>query len=244
MTQQWIWAGTGGISARADQSESIADRHQRVIAGLSNIDPPYGLRGLPPPPPPPSHCNGNMSAGFTIHEGRDVTVGASYKYRGPFRDPAYTFNDDGDFDDVLFISMSREMAQQAYSSLIESEMPKLIEAFGGYGASAQSWETGKYLDRLMPGGSADGRAHYTYAFNPRSELGYLRQIHFWDGLLCHRLFGFGPEEVMRRLEGQVPLVRPLGDGAYVVFRDQLDLTFDEFVDMNERFRSILGVLTK
>ena len=101
-----------------------------------------------------------------------------------------------------------------------------------------------YVERLRSNTRPDVRASYSCASDPRSQLGSLKQVHYWDGLLCHRLFGFGPEEVMRRLEGQVPLVRPLGDGAYVVFRDQLDLTFDEFVDMNERFRSILGVLTK
>ena len=70
----------------------------------------------------------------------------------------------------------------------------------------------------------------------------LKPAMFWDALLCRRALGYGPEEVIRRLDGRVPLVRPLMDGVYIVFNDDIGLTYAQFVEMNERNKAILGLV--
>ena len=64
---------------------------------------------------------------------------------------------------------------------------------------------------------------------------------FWEGGRCHRALGYGPDEVIRRLSGKVPLVRPLCDGVYIVLNDNPDIIYDEYYAMNVGNKAILGL---
>ena len=64
---------------------------------------------------------------------------------------------------------------------------------------------------------------------------------FWDGGRCQRALGYGPDEVIRRLSGKVPLVRPLRDGVYIVLNDDPEISYDDYFAMNVINKAILGI---
>ncbi len=75
----------------------------------------------------------------------------------------------------------------------------------------------------------------------RNNIYTLCSANFWDDELCRRALGYGPDEVIARLEGKVPKVQPLMDGVYVVFNDNAKQTYDEFLSLNETFKPLLGL---
>jgi hypothetical protein len=77
--------------------------------------------------------------------------------------------------------------------------------------------------------------------NDRNNIVTLEPAMYRDGLLCQRALGYDRDEVIRRLQGKVPLVMPLMDGVYTVFSDNPDLTYEEFVAINDRFKPVLGL---
>jgi hypothetical protein len=64
---------------------------------------------------------------------------------------------------------------------------------------------------------------------------------YWEGGRCIRALGYDRDEVIRRLSGKVPLVRPLLDGVYIVLNDNPDITYDEYYAMNVEYKAILGL---
>ena len=64
---------------------------------------------------------------------------------------------------------------------------------------------------------------------------------YWDAELCQRALGYDRDEVIRRLAGKVPRVDPLMDGVYVVFNDDPALSYENFVQMNQNGKALLGL---
>lgn len=244
MTEMFI--SIGGVSARIQRGDSIAERHARIVAGLAQIDPPFGLKGKPLPPPPPEDCGGkgDWHCGFTIHDKMPVITYVSYLAREGWRPDYDIYQDNGDFDDNYNILIYPGFSKQDYQNFIFTTYPRVIKAFEGYEATLGFAENVDFIDELKSKTPSGARGIYTYVFDRRREIGCLKQVHFWDGLLCRRLFDISPEEVIRRLEGKVPLVRPLRDGVYVVFSEKMELTFEEFYEMNEYFQDLLGYTRK
>ena len=240
-----ISVSSGGIRARIYRDETLAARHGRIVSALAQIDPPFGLKGKPLPPPPPEDCGGkgDWHCGFTIHDRKPVITDVTYITREGWRPDYDIYRDDSDFDDVYSVHIFKGYSKKEYIRFISEIYPQVIEAFEGYTAHLGSAEY-DFIEKLTTGAMPEARGTYTFAFNERWEIGYLEQVQFWDGLLCRRLFDISAEEVIRRLEGKVPFVRPLLDGVYVVFNDKMEISFDEFYEMNEYFQDLLGYTRK
>lgn len=77
--------------------------------------------------------------------------------------------------------------------------------------------------------------------NGRNNIYTLNPAQFWDGELCQRALGFDRDEVIRRLKDVAVLARPVMDGVYLVLNDDPQLTYEAFVEMNERIKPMLGL---
>ncbi len=75
----------------------------------------------------------------------------------------------------------------------------------------------------------------------RNSIPILHPANFWDRQLCHDALGITPEEAVRRLDGLIPMVRPLMDGVYTVFSDDPDLSHEGYAEIQHRFRPLLGI---
>ena len=78
--------------------------------------------------------------------------------------------------------------------------------------------------------------------NGRNNIYTLRSAQFWDAGLCRRALGYGPDEVVNRLEGHALHAEHLMDGVYIVLSDDIALSYADFVAMNERIKPLLGLV--
>jgi hypothetical protein len=75
----------------------------------------------------------------------------------------------------------------------------------------------------------------------RANVFTLAPAMFLDNSLCERALGYGPSGVAARLQGQVPFLEVMPEGVYVVFNKNFHLSYEEYVEMNERFGKLLGI---
>ena len=57
-----------------------------------------------------------------------------------------------------------------------------------------------------------------------------------------KLIKVSKEELLKRLEGKAKKVLLLERGIYIIFNDKADISYEEFVEMNETFKPLLGLI--
>lgn len=57
-----------------------------------------------------------------------------------------------------------------------------------------------------------------------------------------KLIKVSKEELLKRLEGKVKKVLLLEKGIYIIFNDKSDISYEEFVEMNETFKPLLNFI--
>jgi len=223
---------------KAQHNESIETRHREVIDAMQRVSEPFGwgrVSGLPSAP----DCGSNLGAGFDIQLNvPGVETYGSYVYRGE----TYQYRDESTYDDKLSISFDSRNKFVDYHAVLRTHFPELIEAFRAYLAKAffddyfvrYEDRNQDKVDRLREASAID--------INGRNNIFTLHPAQYWDAELCRKALGYGPDEVIRRLDREVPLVRPLMDGVYTVFNDNPDLSFEEFCAFNDRFKPVLGLV--
>ena len=153
--------------------------------------------------------------------------------------------DESKYDDVFEINFNNTRRGAKYKESLKKWWPKVIEAYGGYKAEvcqerygwrycgAPSYKNEVY-NRLRMDPKVD--------VNGRNNIYALRSAQYWSEELCYRALGYGPEEVIRRLEGAgVIAVMRLMDGVYSVLNDNNKMKYPEFVAMNKHYKKVLDL---
>jgi len=230
--QLWIYA-------RPDRSISIEERHARFVENMMQIGPPLGYQGMVPPPTP--DCGSGLIAAFSAkYPIRGLKCFGDYKYRGE----RYVWQDRASFDEHLRFRFFLSNKTLNYQDVIKEQFPPIVEAFGGYRALVDY----DYHDTNYTGGFKRNNEVYNALVADKSlnvdSRNFIYSLHpaqFWDAELCRRALGFGPDEVIRRLKDVAVLARPFMDGVYLVLNDDPNLTYEEFFEMNERIKPMLGL---
>lgn len=146
-----------------------------------------------------------------------------------------------------------------YQSALQENLPAVIETFGGRLAWLdtcyyyQAYQGGYHGDHgpYVDEGGYSLKLNQTYnrlKADPSIDVDGWNNIYtlypaqHWDAGRCERALGYERDEVIRRLDGKVPLVRPLLDGVYIVLNDNPDITYDEYYAMNVEYKAILGLI--
>jgi len=250
-TEISLWVG-----CRATHAESIEHRHAEFAANMTRLGRPLGWLGLTVPPVP--DCGDQLSAAYTIkYPVRGLRFIGHYVYRGE----RYIYRDEAKFDDLLHFGFKISNRALDYTAILGEHLPQVIRAFRGYRAFVSyDGYTAAQLGGYVP--SEDGSTAFdergnaiernpTYNrlrrdesidINGRNNIYTLQPAQYWDAELCRRALGYGRDEVIRRLQGLVPKVEPLMDGVYVVFNEDPALSYEAFIEFNERFKLFLGLL--
>ncbi len=223
------------IYQRPDPKESIDDlyreRWQRMIALNSPLSWKNALV-----PSAPIRDRGDLAACYSVRYGN-----ANLKHRGAYRirDTRYIY-DEKTSDDTFAFEV-KKLNVDEYRDTLCRQFPEAIGAVRGYRAAAYvKFYSSEYSDLHRSERSAL-REKANADPDGRDNIFTLQPAQFWDAELCQRALGCGRDEVIKRLTGKVPLVRPLMDGVYVVFNDNPDLTFEEFCAYNDRLKPVLGL---
>lgn len=241
------------VFSRASRAESVEQRHAEVMGRMKDIGAPLGFAGLALPLAP--EFGEKVIASYRVKPSvRGLKCEGDYLYR----EGTFHYEDNAKFDDSLRYGFKVSNKAIDYRAVLHEQFPKVVEAFRGYRAFC---DYGPYLASYRAG-SSDGELAidakgYFVQNNPvynrlredksidvdgRNNIYTLRPAQYWDAELCHRALGYGPEEVMARLQGQVLRVQRLMDGVYTVLNDDPRMSYKDFVAMNEKIKPILGLV--
>ncbi|WP_233238276.1 hypothetical protein [Bordetella sp. LUAb4] len=207
---------------------------------MSRLGGPLGFAGLELPKAP--SCGGGLAALYSVRlPVRGLRFLGDYTYRGE----RYKYEDRASYDEHLRYGFKISNKSVDYKKVLNECLPQVAVAFGGYKAVVSydlyslnysdrpSRETSIYRKLLeTPGVDVNGR----------NNIYILTPAQFWDGELCHRALGYGPDEVIARLQGECASAERLLDGVYLVLNDDPHLSYEDFVEMNERIKPILGLI--
>ncbi|MGN2410405.1 hypothetical protein [Pseudomonas syringae] len=228
------------IYAYPDKTLTIDQRHVEVMDRMSRIGPPLGFSGIELPATP--SCGDGLVATYTVKLPiRGLRFVGDYAYRGD----RYTYEDRSTYDEHLRFGFKISNKAIDYKLVVNEHLPKVIEAFKGYKAHVSYDLYGLYYQ----GGLNDDNPTYnrlredeTVDIDGRNNIYTLYPAQFWDEALCQRALGYGPDEVISRLQGKCLMAVRLMDGVYLVLNDDPNMPYETFVDMNEQIKPILGLL--
>jgi hypothetical protein len=222
---------------RPDPDQSIEERFDAIVSGMQALDGPFSWRGLAMPPTPVVK-RGSYSTWFNV---KYPIKGLSHATHLVRRNREYLSDDHAATDDTGRWELTVDHPQINYRDVVHRYLAELATAHIAYRAIA--YTRGIFFDYEKKHDAEYQRLIDTPGINVngRNNIFTLHPAQYWDAELCGKALGFGPDEVIRRLDGQVPLVRPLMDGVYTVFNDDPDLSFADFCAFNDRFKPVLGL---
>ena len=140
-----------------------------------------------------------------------------------------------------------------YQKIIYEDLPEIITIYEPYITYIYISNYGKAYE--------EGRTPETITYYDSKNPNFLKlkETGVKIGMLYDALFTLFPvmyfneecykklikvpkEELLKRLEGKAKKVLLLEKGIYIIFNDKADISYEEFVEMNETFKPLLGLI--
>ena len=232
------------IYRKIDNNEPMEEMHKRVMKGLSKIEAPLGLKDSEIPKTPDFGTE-LICHYFTKNiKTKGVKIKGSYDWR--IISPLVWW-------DNLRYEFKITYKLIDYQKIIYEDLPKIITIYEPY-------ITYIYISNY---GTAyeEGRTPETITYYDSENPNFLKlkETGVQIGMLFDVLFTLFPvmyfneecykklikvpkEELLKRLEGKAKKVLLLEKGIYIIFNDKEDISYEEFVEMNETFKPLLGLI--
>ena len=220
---------------KVDVNESMEERHEKVMEGLSKLEAPLGLKDSKIPETPDFGTEL-----ICFYDAKNV------KTKGVSIEGSYDWRDERMFSacwDELRYEFKITYKLINYKKIIYEDLPKVINIFDPY--VADIFVSSSYS--------------IAYKESYKSEILKLKEKGLKIGELQDVLFTLSPvmyfneesynklikvpkEELLERLKGKANEVQLLEKGIYIIFNDKADITYEEFVEMNNIFKPLLGLI--
>lgn len=229
---------------KVDNNEPMEEMHKRVMEGLSKIEAPLGLKDSEIPKTPDFGTE-LICHYFTKNiKTKGVKIKGSYDWR--IISPLVWW-------DNLRYEFKITYKLIDYQKIIYEDLPKIITIYEPY-------ITYIYISNY---GTAyeEGRTPETITYYDSKNPNFLKlkETGVEIGILSDALFTLSPvmyfneecykklikvpkEELLKRLEGKAKKVLLLEKGIYIIFNDKADISYEEFVEMNETFKPLLNLI--
>ena len=229
---------------KVDNNEPMEEMHKRVMKVLSKIEAPLGLKDSEIPKTPDFGTE-LICHYFTKNiKTKGVKIKGSYDWR--IISPLVWW-------DNLRYEFKITYKLIDYQKIIYEDLPKIITIYEPY-------ITYIYISNY---GTAyeEGRTPETITYYDSENPNFLKlkETGVQIGMLFDALFTLSPvmyfneecykklikvpkEELLKRLEGKAKKVLLLEKGIYIIFNDKEDISYEEFVEMNETFKPLLGLI--
>ena len=228
---------------KVDDNESMEEMHKRVKEGLSKIEAPLGLKDSEIPETPDF---GKELVCFYYAKNiktKGVSIEGEYKWRGL----SYV-----NWDNLRYeFKITYKLID--YQKIIYKDFPKIITIYKPYVAYIFIPDYGTAYE--------EGRTPETITYYDSENPNFLKlkETGVKIGVLYDALFTLSPvmyfneecyeklikvpkKELLKRLEGKAKKILLLEKGVYIIFNDKADISYEEFVEMNETFKPLLGLI--
>ena len=229
---------------KVDNNEPMEEMHKRIMEGLSKIEAPLGLKDSEIPKTP------DFGAELICHyftkniKTKGVKIKGSYDWR--MISPLVWW-------DTLKYEFKITYKLIDYQKIIYEDLPKIITIYESYITYIYISNYGKAYE--------EGRTPETITYYDSENPNFLKlkETGVQIGMLFDALFTLSPvmyfneecykklikvskEELLKRLEGKAKKVLLLEKGIYIIFNDKADISYEEFVEMNETFKPLLNLI--
>ena len=232
------------IYRKVDNNEPMEEMHKRVMEGLSKIEAPLGLKDSEIPKTPDFGTE-LICHYFTKNiKTKGVKIKGSYDWR--MISPLVWW-------DTLKYEFKITYKLIDYQKIIYEDLPKIITIYepyityiyiSNYGTAYEEGrtpETITYYDSKNP--------NFLKLKETGVEIGILSDalftlfpVMYFNEECYKKLIKVPKEELLKRLEGKAKKVLLLEKGIYIIFNDKADISYEEFVEMNETFKPLLGLI--
>lgn len=229
---------------KVDNNEPMEEMHKRVMEGLSKIEAPLGLKDSEIPKTPDFGTE-LICHYFTKNiKTKGVKIKGSYDWR--IISPLVWW-------DNLRYEFKITYKLIDYQKIIYEDLPKIITIYEPYIAYIYISNYGTAYE--------EGRTPETITYYDSKNPNFLKlkETGVEIGILSDALFTLFPvmyfneecyeklikvpkEELLKRLEGKAKKVLLLEKGIYIIFNDKSDISYEEFVEMNEIFKPLLNLI--
>ena len=220
---------------KVDVNESMEERHEKVMEGLSELEAPLGLKDSEIPEIPDFGTELVCFYDAKNIKTKGVSIEGSYDWRDKRMLSAC--------GDELRYEFKITYKLIDYKKIIYDDLPKVINIFDPYIADVF----------VSPSYSIAYKEIYKSEILKLKEKGLkigelqdvlftLSPVMYFNEESYNKLIKVPKEELLERLKGKAKGVMLLEKGIYIIFNDKADITYQEFVEMNNTFKPLLGLI--
>ena len=218
---------------KVDINESMEERHEKVMEGLSKLEAPLGLKDSEIPEIPDFGTELVCFYDAKNIKTKGVSIEGSYDWRDKRMLSAC-------WDELRYeFKITYKLID--YKKIIYDDLPKVINIFDPYIADVF----------VSPSYSIAYKEIYKSEILKLEEKGLkelqdvlftLSPVMYFNEESYNKLIKVPKEELLERLKGEAKGVMLLEKGIYIIFNDKADITYEEFVEMNNTFKPLLGLI--
>ena len=220
---------------KVDVNESMEERHEKVMEGLSKLEAPLGLKDSEIPEIPDFGTELICFYDTKNIKTKGVSIEGSYDWRDKRMLSAC-------WDELRYeFKITYKLIN--YKKIIYEDLPKVINIFDPYVADifVSSSYSIAYKESY--------KSEILKLKEKRLKIGKLKDILFilspvmyFNEESYNKLIKVPKEDLLERLKGKANEVQLLEKGIYIIFNDKADITYEEFVEMNNIFKPLLGLI--
>ena len=216
---------------KVDINESMEERHEKVMEGLSKLEEPLGLKDSEIPEIPDFGTELVCFYDAKNIKTKGVSIEGVYMWRGL----KYVVWDELRYEFKITYKLID------YKKIIYDDLPKVINIFDPYIADVF----------VSPSYSIAYKEIYKSEILKLEEKGLkelqdvlftLSPVMYFNEESYNKLIKVPKEKLLERLKGKANEVLLLEKGIYIIFNDKADITYEEFVEMNNTFKPLLGLI--
>ena len=220
---------------KVDVNESMEERHEKVMEGLSKLEEPLGLKDSEIPEIPDFGTELVCFYDAKNIKTKGVSIEGSYDWRDKRMLSAC-------WDELCYeFKITYKLID--YKKIIYEDLPKVINIFDPYVADVF----------VSPSYSIAYKESYKSEILKLKEKGLkigelqdvlfiLSPVMYFNEESYNKLIKVPKEELLEKLKGKAKGVMLLEKGIYLIFNDKADITYEEFVEMNNTFKLLLGLI--
>ena len=218
---------------KVDVNESMEERHEKVMEGLSKLGEPLGLKDSEIPEIPDFGTELVCFYDAKNIKTKGVSIEGVYRWRGL----KYVVWDELRYEFKITYKLID------YKKIIYEDLPKVINIFDPYVADifvsssysiAYKESYKSEILKLKEKGLKIGKL--------KDVLFILSPVMYFNEESYNKLIKVPKEELLERLKGKANEVQLLEKGIYIIFNDKADITYEEFVEMNNTFKPLLRLI--
>ena len=216
---------------KVDVNESMEERHEKVMEGLSKLEAPLGLKDSEIPEIPDFGTELVCFYDAKNIKTKGVSIEGVYRWRGL----KYVVWDELRYEFKITYKLID------YKKMIYEDLPKVINIFDPY--VADIFVSSSYSIAYKESYKSEILKLKEKGLKELQDVLFtLSPVMYFNEESYDKLIKVPKEELLERLKGKANEVQLLEKGIYIIFNDKADITYEEFVEMNNIFKPLLRLI--